>query len=160
MNLYHSLYIQIQFECILTWNCFAVHPFSDTAQLTFRVLVSEGNCPDSPEPLLMIEGIGGGFPCKQDEVLQLDGARNIRWMKVNASSAGSCSATGTSSTFCRLLGGRWGSAGRHVSQRCVSLRRTADPWGRVFGSMTTASWDFPKPCWRILGNTPAWLMSA
>lgn len=92
-------------ECILTWNSFAVYPFSDKAQLTFRVLVSEGDCPDSPETVPMNQEISGGFPCKQDEVLQLDSARNIRWMKVNTSSGGkfgklSATTPATGTRFC------------------------------------------------------------
>ncbi|XP_075887060.1 interleukin-1 receptor-like 2 isoform X1 [Nelusetta ayraudi] len=53
----------------------------DKTKLTFHVLVSAGNCPDSPETIFIYQEISAGFPCKQDEVLELDSARNIRWTK-------------------------------------------------------------------------------
>ncbi|XP_037542632.1 interleukin-1 receptor type 1-like [Nematolebias whitei] len=48
---------------------------------TFRVSVSNEDCPDPSEDVVITEGIRGGLPCKQTELFGLGLVRRIRWMK-------------------------------------------------------------------------------
>ncbi|XP_040913976.1 interleukin-1 receptor type 1 [Toxotes jaculatrix] len=50
-------------------------------KMSFKVLVSNGECPDPPETVSIYKGVRGGLPCKQTEILRLNSTRSIRWMK-------------------------------------------------------------------------------
>ncbi|XP_054471233.1 interleukin-18 receptor 1 [Anoplopoma fimbria] len=54
---------------------------SGSLRATLRVSVSSGKCPDPPETKSITLGVSERIYCKQDEILNLNNSRNIRWMK-------------------------------------------------------------------------------
>ncbi|KAM3607038.1 uncharacterized protein V6R79_000971 [Siganus canaliculatus] len=49
--------------------------------MTFKVKVSSGECPETPETVSKNVGASHLLPCKQKEIFRLSGTRQIRWMK-------------------------------------------------------------------------------